>query len=295
MKYFSESKNKSKIILLYLLLTSCASTTVYTRSQLLMGHVPVTISVKISQHEKSLADQAMDQAYGVARNLEGQLSEWQPASQVSCLNQNAGRKDCKLSPDTLQVLKQAKELSEKLAGHFDIRFASKTKAGVLGEIILDEKTMRGKLAHLQTRIGLGAIAKGYIVDQMLQQSELKKFTDVLISAGGDTASRGGPWPVAIQIPHQLTGQYTHPMLLTDQAIATSGNDEQPGHILSPKTMTKVERNQSVSVIANSLTLADAMATGLYVAGEPASVELLKRFPGTIMVWTDPTGKARRYP
>ncbi|MBI2336642.1 MAG: FAD:protein FMN transferase [Deltaproteobacteria bacterium] len=280
---------------IFLLLTSCASTTVYTRSQLLMGHVPVTISVKIASHEKALADQAMDQAYGVARNLERQLSEWQATSQISCLNQNAGRKSCKFFPDTLRVLKQAKELAEKLDGYFDIRFASKTKAGIVGEIILDEKNKSGKLTDPETQIGLGAIAKGYIVDQMLQQSELKKFTDVLISAGGDTASRGGPWPVAIQIPQQLPGKYTAPMFLKDQAIATSGNDEQPGHILSPKTMLRVERNQSVSVITNSLTLADAMATGFYVAGELTSVELLKRFPGTIMVWTDPTGKTRHYP
>jgi thiamine biosynthesis lipoprotein len=277
-----------------LLFNACTPKTIaLTRSRLLMGHVPVNITIRAHPDLKEKALEASEEAYQLAQEIEGRISEYQPTSEVSCLNQNAGKASCSISADTMNLLKQSADLSEKTDHAFDIRFASLTSHGRKAPFVFEENS-KARLTHANTRIGVGAIGKGFIIDAMLDLIRSKGFQEALIDGGGDLRAIGGPWKVAIQQPEEAPGTLAKVLEISDKALATSGNYEQEGHILDPRTGKKVLRTASVTVIANNLTLADALATAFYVLGEPASIAYLKKFPGIQMIWTEKNGKTSTY-
>lgn len=281
--------------LLALPLLACAPReVVVTRSRLLMGNIPVNLSLKIKPQQKAAALEAGDAAYRLAQALEEKVSEYRADSEVSCLNRNAGQTPCPLSPETLDLLKKAVEFSEKTGGALDIRFASLTAAGGRAPIRLQENPPSGYLPHPETRIGIGAIGKGWIVDRMIEDLKARGFDQILIDAGGDLRATGGPWRVSIQIPEALPGASTQEREISGRSLATSGLYERGSHILDPKTRQAVERSGSVSVEAEDLTTADALDTALFVIGEEKSKTLIGKFRGLRVIWVDPDGRSRTY-
>lgn len=263
-----------------------------TRSRLMMGHVPVNLSLRCPASQRELALAASESAFELAAAIEGKISEWQADSEVSCLNRSAGRNSCPLSQTTRDLLKTAVDFHGDTDGAFDIRFASKSRAGQEAEIRIDQES--GALLHPDTRIGVGAIGKGWIVDAMLEHLRHRGFQTAIIDAGGDLRALGGPWKIAIQVPEGSPEQFTAMRELRDRALATSGLYEQGSHILDPTTRRPAVGRSSVSVESRTLTEADALATAFFVMGEAKSRANLSRFPGVKIYWTDPDGSVRTY-
>ena len=267
---------------------------VVTRSRLLMGNIPVNLSLKVSPERKAAALDAGDDAYELAEALEEKVSEYRPDSEVSCLNRQAGKAPCPLSPETLDLLRRALDFSERTGGALDIRFASLSPAGSRGKVRLEDNPPSAFLAHPDTRIGIGAIGKGWIVDRMIEGLKARGFDQALIDAGGDLRASGGPWNVSIQVPHAPPGVTAEPRQISDRSLATSGLYERGPHILDPKTRRTVQRPGSVSVEAGDLTTADALDTALFVMGEARTQEILRQFSSLRVIWMDRDGKTRRY-
>ncbi len=76
--------------------------------------------------------------------------------------------------------------------------------------------------------------------------------------------------------------------IRDKAVVTSGDYEryfeQEGksyhHIFDPATGMPARRCQSVTIIAESVALGDALATAVFVLGPQAGLKLLQHYPGT---------------
>jgi thiamine biosynthesis lipoprotein len=260
----------------------------------MMGHVPVNVTIRCSPAQKEKALEVSEEAYALAQRIERKISEYQTDSEISCLNRQAGKAPCEVSPETLELLRFGVSLSDQTDHALDLRFGSLSGAGRKGLILfLDGK--RVFLVHPDTRLGVGSIGKGLILDSMIDLIRSKGFESALVDAGGDLRALGGPWKVAIQKPGAPPGETAAAFEITNRALATSGNYEQPGHIRDPRTGEKVFRDQSVTVIADRHILANALSTAFYVLGERESVLYLKKFPGIRMIWTDPTGQTRSYP
>ncbi len=280
--------------LFFPLLISCVSKEItLTRSRLMMGHVPVNVTVKTDPALKEKAIEATEKAYKKAQEIESKISEYQPSSEISCLNQRAGKKSCKISRETFELIKRAVEISQKVDHAFDLRFGSLTQKGREGKISIHSNNSV-TLAHPDTRIGVGAIGKGFIIDAMVEVLQKNGFGNILVDGGGDLRALGGPWKVAIQRPGGRPDELTKVFNIRDLSLATSGNYEQEGHIRDPRTGKKIIRDQSVSVFGENLTLADALATAFYVLGEKESQTTLKKFKNMQMIWTDKSGDVRMY-
>lgn len=124
-------------------------------------------------------------------------------------------------------------------------------------------------------ITLDGIAKGYIVDRASEVLSKNGIANHLINAGGDiktcgTAAKGRAWTIAVQDPSKKK-EYPDVITMADGAIATSGNyeifyDREKifHHIVNSQTGRSPSILSSVTVIADSVMDADAMATAAFV-------------------------------
>jgi thiamine biosynthesis lipoprotein len=127
-------------------------------------------------------------------------------------------------------------------------------------------------------LDLGAVAKGLAVDTAAR--ELAPFRDFAIDAGGDLYlggmnPQGEPWSAGIDHPRR-DGELIESLRISDKAVCTSGDYERGWHILDPRSGEPATAVASVTVIAESAMLADALATAAFVLGPVGGIDLLNR-------------------
>lgn len=237
----------------------------FTRTQLMMGDVPVTIKIQAPKSAKTRVFMTMEASFHRGKEIESRVSEFNPESETSLLNRLAGKKWVIVSQDLIKILTEAKKISEATGGAFDITFASQKSAVSWRQILLGKEN-QVMLETAGVKIGLGGIAKGYIIDEMSRVLRKNRFRHHLISAGGDLYA-SGKWEVAIRNPFGQKPSLAL-MILKNQSACTSGLYERGYHIVDPRTGRKVRRRGSVTVVAKSAMTADAYATGLFVIDDP---------------------------
>jgi thiamine biosynthesis lipoprotein len=255
----------------------------------------------------SVANQALDEA----EHLEQQLTIFKETSEISFINRNAATYAVKVSPALFQFLLLCQSLYRATEGAFDITSAPlsrcwgffkrqgripdfneiETAKSFVGsdKLLLDEESSTIRFAHNGVEINLGSIGKGYALD-CLKSKLRSRMKTALLSAGsssfcaigkGDFGHDG--WSVGIRHPIYKDRRLAL-LKLRDCAMATSGSEEQffeyegkhYGHIIDPRTGSPAQNVASVTVIAQSAALADALATAFYVGGR----ELAERYCST---------------
>jgi FAD:protein FMN transferase len=134
-------------------------------------------------------------------------------------------------------------------------------------------------------LDLGAVAKGLAVD--LAARELQSFKNFAINAGGDLYLGGcnpdrEPWSIGIRHPRK-DGELIDSIRVSNRAVCTSGDyekravvNEQGHHILDPHTGSSANAVASVTAIAPTAMLADALATAAFVLGPSEGIQLFHR-------------------
>ncbi len=116
------------------------------------------------------------------------------------------------------------------------------------------------------------LVKGWAAEQALAQLRGAGLPAALVNGGGDVAGFGRPaggqrWRVGIRHPWRVDALAC--VVELDAAVATSGPYERGGHLIDPATGRPASRAASATVTGPSLTLADALATGVAVGGDEA--------------------------
>ena len=172
---------------------------------------------------------------GEFRRLEGILTRFDPASELSRLNANGS---LEAGPELREVVELALVAREHSGGRYDPTVHDAVVAAgydrsfeLIGAsvAVTDPPApagggvrVGGSLVELDpgVRLDLGGIGKGYAVDRVL--SFVGALGPALVNAGGTWPYRllgAGPWPVAVETP---TGSLS--LGLTSGALATSGSD-----------------------------------------------------------------------
>ena len=114
--------------------------------------------------------------------------------------------------------------------------------------------------------------------------------DFMIQAGGDCTCAGHrdgrPWRLGINDPRGPGGRSFATLDLSDGTFSTSGDYERffmkdgrrYHHILDPDSGEPARLCRSVTIVADSPTLADAFSTGVFVVGPVAGMALIERLP-----------------
>ncbi|OIP98622.1 MAG: hypothetical protein AUK35_10320 [Zetaproteobacteria bacterium CG2_30_46_52] len=150
-------------------------------------------------------------------------------------------------------------------------------------------------------LDFGAIAKGYAIDMGIQTLQKHGVTSAIINAGGDMRIMGShgknPWKIAIRHPRKVTS-LGWLEVRGDNSIVTSGDYErffiEDGqryhHILDPKTGYPSSASMSVTVLAPTATLADAVSTAMFVWGPKKGLPTIENTAGLEALWLDANAK-----
>ncbi|MDR2527840.1 MAG: FAD:protein FMN transferase [Synergistaceae bacterium] len=285
-------------------------------------------SISVEAPRKT-AEKALDGSFALLRELNGRLSRYAEASDISKVNASAGIAPVKVAPETWELLRNALTLSEATDGYFDPtigpltdlwRILSKEGNGSLSEKeiaaardLVDYRSLSlvsPDWVFLRSRgaaLDLGAVAKGYAADRVADYCKALGVRSGLLDLGGNIlvwGSRKRPWRIGIR--HPLEGRDSTACVLEfdlapDQtmSVVTSGSYERfrevggkkLSHIFNPHTGVPIETSLlSVSVVDPCSAKADALATAFLVMGEEKARETLRRFPGTEAVFIHHNGE-----
>jgi thiamine biosynthesis lipoprotein len=151
------------------------------------------------------------------------------------------------------------------------------------DILLDNDSHTVTLLR-PVALDLGAVAKGLAID--LAAQELSGLPGFVVNAGGDVLAHGfNPdgerWRIGIRHPRRHAELLTS-LCVTNAAVCTSGDYERPQaagdghHILNPVSGSSAGAVVSVTVVAPTAIVADALSTAVFVLGPEAGVDLLNR-------------------
>jgi len=219
---------------------------------------------------------ALSDCFSRINRIENLLSRYNPDSDISRVNDLAWHGPVPVDPLTIDVLKKAVEFYELTDGAFDVTM----QAGGSSLIEIDKIENTISLKKEDLEIDLGAIAKGFAVDEAVMVLKGLRIKNALINAGGDMyclgkGLKGKGWRIGIQDPHDKR-KLLDTMWVKDKAVATSGTYEQGLHIMDPEVNAPAKNTPvSVTIIAPNCTTADALATAVSVLGEEKGKELVE--------------------
>ena len=252
-----------------LFLAGCAERT-FRKSAFLLG---TEVEITVSEKNAKKAKRAIELALKKIRDEEKNLSYYLASSELSRINQNAGKRWIEASPELFSLIKISLAYSQLTDGAFDIAFS----CGGYKKIILDEKRKRIKFAQKGMALDLGGIAKGYIVDRIVKFLQKEGVKEGIVNAGGDLKVFGRKsYRIAIRNPFDKKN-ILKVIAVKNKAVCTSGLYERAGHIRNPKTGKPIANPlASVTIIAPTAMAADALATAVMVMGRERGEKLLQK-------------------
>ena len=261
------------------------------RTEVLMGTL-VTIHVVPPG-----ADAAIERAFEWFRDIEARCTRFDGDSELMRLSARIGEA-VPASPILFEAVRFALSVAEDTGGAFDPAVGHLMAARGFDREHRSGRTLRSAVAadgvsyrdvHVDDAartitldrpltLDLGAVAKGLAIDAAAR--ELQPFGDFAIDAGGDLYlggrnPDGAPWSVGIRHP-RLDGQLIDSLRVSNKAVCTSGDYERGAHILDPRAGSVSAAAVSVTVVAPTAMLADALATAAFVLGPEEGIELLER-------------------
>lgn len=270
------------------------------------------------------ANTYIDAAVVEITRIEKLISSWDPASQTSEINRNAGIKPVKVDEELYNLIGRSVEISKLTDGAFDISFASMDKIwkfdGSMTQmpseeaikqsiskvgyqnILLDPENLTVFLKLEGMKIGFGAIGKGYAADKAKKLLMEKGVSGGIINASGDmntwgTQPDGEFWKVAITNPMDKSKAFAL-LPLNENAVVTSGNYEKYvtfnniryTHIIDPRTGYPATGIISATVFAPKAEIADALATSIFVMGKDVGIDFINQLPKIECIIIDEKGE-----
>jgi thiamine biosynthesis lipoprotein len=241
----------------------------------------VTFLVRHSdvRHARASIDRAIGAIFDVHATMT--LHDESP---LTVLNRRGSVRPVQVPSSLIEVLSASQRITNATAGAFDASVGGRQVG--MENVEVDDANRTVRLHHANTALDFNGIAKGYAVDRATAELRRSGIQHFIVNAGGDLYAAGlaSPdkegWDIHLENPQPGSAPLHH-WLLSDRAVATSGNayrpkqeDGQPrAHLTEPATGRGSRQYVSTTVIADSALEADAWSTALFV-GDPA--EMMRR-------------------
>jgi thiamine biosynthesis lipoprotein len=279
----------------------------YERTRVLMDTF-VQISIYDQNWSAEQLEQIVHLAFKRIEEIERITNNYDDSSFISLINREAGENAIALDTVMHDLITMSDRINRLSDGAFDITIEavkrlwnfSDNDPRIPGDSLLRKSLQWVGAEHIKlednrlqfdspdVKIDLGAIAKGYAIDQAIQILKENGITDAMVNAGGDlrticsdlTKGKRRVWIKHPRQPDVLFGYFR----MDQGSIATSGDYERffiydsirYHHILNPKTGYPARECVSVTIQASTATEADGLATAIFVLGPDRGMELVER-------------------
>lgn len=286
---------------------------------------------EFSKHVQMIYDSLEEyhKLYDIYNSYEG-------INNLKTINNQAGKAPVKVDRRIIDLLKYAKEWYEKTGGEINVAFGAVLsiwhdyrERGMedpdaaelppmeelekalehtdINKVIIDEEASTVFLVDPEMSLDVGAIAKGYAVEQVSRIAAENGFTSGLISVGGNVRAIGSkenagkPWNVGIQNPDPGEGgNELHILDIVDASVVTSGIYERYytvdgkgyHHIIDPDTLYPSMEFKSVSIVCKDSGMADALSTAVFNMSLEEGMEFIESIPDAEAFWVLNNGEFR---
>lgn len=279
----------------------------YSKQELLLG---TYVQIRIYDDGK---EEVLDKAFDRVKELGDKITVNEPGSEIDAVNEKAGIEPVKVSDDVYTLLKRAYEYSEDSKGGFDMAIGPITQLWHIGfddarkpsqeeidqalklvdyhKVVLDDKEKTVYLEEKGMELDLGAIAKGYITDEVVKVLEGNGVTTAIIDLGGNVyvlghSPRGEDedWNVGIQDPNKARNTVIGTVKERDKTLVTSGiyerylkvNGETYHHLFDPTTGYPFDNDiAGVTIITNKSIDGDGLSTAVFSMGVKEGLEYVE--------------------
>lgn len=319
------------LLLVMLLLTGCAvggmqpEQTRYEASFLsLFDTVTTMVGYAESEAEFREAAQSIHDELLVYHQLYDIYNEYPGLNNLKTVNEQAGRRPVAVDAKIMDLLLFCKEMEQATDGVVNVAMGSVLQLwhearteGVndpvhaklpervaleaaaqhtaLDAVMIDRDTSTVFLSDPEVQLDVGAVAKGYAVEQVCRNAP----EGILVSVGGNVCSTGpkpdgSSWVVGLQDPDG--GGNLHTLYADRTAVVTSGDYQryytvdgsQYHHIIDPETLMPGTKWRAVSVVCADSGVADVLSTALFLSDRETGQALLEQF-GAEAMWLDHAG------
>lgn len=279
----------------------------------------VTVTLYDSQDEKLL-----DGCISLCSEYEKLLSKTLEGSEVYGMNhRKPGQRTFTVSDQTAEVLGKGLEYSRRSEGAFDITIEPLSSLwdftggnpqvppeseieACLKRVGYQNVVLKGNQVTFlddETAIDLGAIAKGFIADEMKAYLESEGVKSAVINLGGNVLCVGGrpdgsPFKIGLQKPYASHTETVASLEITGMSVVSSGVYErhfiQDGvnyhHILDPGTGYPCDNGLlQVSIISPLSVDGDGLSTACFALGLERGMELIESMDGIYAVFITDDG------
>ncbi|MBO5371331.1 MAG: FAD:protein FMN transferase [Lachnospiraceae bacterium] len=307
------------ILLLFALLSSgCSKRTEPISKSGFYFNTIIKITLYDSAYESLLED-----CFSLADTYEGYFSATLEDSDISKINQAKGA-PVEVHEETIELLEKGLYYSKLSDGGFDITIGALSSLWNFSEnegeipkkadiqqalstvdyhnIIINKNTVA--LKNPNTRIDLGAIAKGYIADKMKEFLNENGVTEGIINLGGNVLcvgakANGDTYHIGIQKPFDETGTPLLSVQVTDETVVSSGvyeryfkvQDMLYHHILNPSTGYPYENEiYGITIICKDSVDGDGLSTTCFALGLEDGMALIEGLPDTEAIFITSDGE-----
>ncbi|WP_133502468.1 FAD:protein FMN transferase [Marinomonas balearica] len=271
-----------------------------------------TYTVKFVTNERSPSTiDIKDSVDQVLVRVNKLMSTYDPSSELSLFNKSNVGQSIDVSRDIAHVIGAALKLSELTDGAYDVTVGPLVNLWGFGPGAKEDKVpTQEEIESAQQKVGfhylsldgvqlektediyvdLSSIAKGFGVDQVAATLDSFGIHDYLVEVGGEIRTKGmkddgSHWEIGIESPGGGHSVAQKIIQADNLSIATSGdyrnyfekNGVRYSHTIDPKTGKPItHRLVSVTIIADSVMLADGLATAINVLGPKKGLEFAER-------------------
>lgn len=281
-------------------------------------HMAVPIRITLYAESEEAAQHCAKIGFAEFEKINMIMSDYDRGSEITLLTQRNDEQPgvwLPISEELFTILQTSRRYTELTGGAFDVSVApivqlwrrakrienlppparlekAKTLVGSQLWELREGDAKEIRLHKKGMRFDFGGIAKGYAIDLAFEKIRETGIQSVLIDAGGDMrlgSHPNGGWNIGIAPMKREGESVSSPLLnlrLENISLATSGDtfqyweyeNKRYSHIIDPRSGEPLSDSSIVTVLCESATEADALASALSVLGVEKGLALLDRWP-----------------